>query len=123
MGGKSDDESTGHGTQKPVECMCRPMLNNSRVGDAVYEPFLGSGTTLIAAESVGRVCLAIEIDPGYVDVAIRRWQAFTGQPATLDADGRTFDDVAAARLKQTAAAKPVGAGSPRHPTRKKPRRA
>jgi DNA modification methylase len=123
MGGKSDDESTGHGTQKPVECMRRPMLNNSKVGDAIYEPFLGSGTTLIAAESVGRVCLAIEIDPGYVDVAIRRWQAFTGQPATLDADGRTFDDVAAARLKQTAAAKPVGAGSPRRATRKRPRMA
>jgi DNA modification methylase len=87
------------------------MLNNSKAGDTVYEPFLGSGTTLIAAESVSRVCLAIEIDPLYVDVAVRRWQAFTGKPATLDADGRTFDEVAAARLTQTAATKPAGAAS------------
>jgi DNA modification methylase len=87
------------------------MLNNSKVGDTVYEPFLGSGTTLIAAESVSRVCMAIEIDPLYVDVAVRRWQAFTGKPATLDADGRTFDEVAAARLTQTATTKPAGAAS------------
>jgi DNA modification methylase len=52
------------------------MLNNSSPGQAIYEPFLGSGTTLIAAQSSGRVCLAIEIDPLFVDLAIRRWQAF-----------------------------------------------
>ena len=62
------DTETAHGTQKPVECMRRPMLNNSTAGDAVYEPFLGSGTTLIAAESTGRVCFAMELDPAYVDV-------------------------------------------------------
>src|ERR1043165_7988194 len=77
------DTETIHGTQKPVECMRRPMLNNSSPGQAVYEPFLGSGTTLIAAQSCGRVCLAIELDPLYVDVAIKRWQAFTGEEATL----------------------------------------
>jgi DNA modification methylase len=89
------DTETTHGTQKPVECMRRPMLNNSKSGDAVYEPFLGSGTALIAAESIGRVCLALELDPLYVDVAVRRWQAFAGKQAVRVADGRTFDAVAA----------------------------
>lgn len=91
------DTETIHGTQKPVECMRRPMLNNSDPGQAVYEPFLGSGTTLIAAQTSGRSCLAIELDPLYVDVAIRRWQAFTGEQASLLADGHTFDAVAATR--------------------------
>jgi DNA modification methylase len=90
------DTETIHGTQKPVECMRRPMLNNSDVGQAVYEPFLGSGTTLIAAETIGRLCYAIEINPLYVDVAVRRWQAFTGKTAILD-DGRTFEEISAAR--------------------------
>jgi DNA modification methylase len=88
------DVETKHSTQKPVECMRRPILNNSSVGDSVYEPFLGSGTTLIAAESTGRVCFGIEIDPIFVDVAIRRWQAFSGQRATRGRDGVSFDDVA-----------------------------
>ena len=57
------DAETKHATQKPVECMRRPMLNNSSPGQAIYEPFLGSGTTLIAAQSCGRVCFGIEIDP------------------------------------------------------------
>jgi DNA modification methylase len=91
------DTETIHGTQKPVECMRRPMLNNSSPGQAIYEPFLGSGTTLIAAQTSGRSCFAIELDPLYVDVAIRRWQAFTGDSATLLDDGRTFDAVAAER--------------------------
>jgi DNA modification methylase len=112
------DTDTVHGTQKPVECMRRPMLNNSKAGDAVYEPFLGSGTTLIAAESVGRVCLAIEIDPLYVDVAVRRWQAFTGKQAALEAGGRTFDEVAAERLKRATAPKSAGAASSPRSARK-----
>jgi DNA modification methylase len=99
------DTETAHGTQKPVECMRRPMLNNSKAGDVIYDPFLGSGTTLIAAEATGRTCLASELDPIYVDVAIRRWQAFTGKQAML-ADGRTFDAVAADRAPTMAAAKP-----------------
>jgi hypothetical protein len=74
------------------------MLNNSNSGDVVYEPFLGSGTTLIAAESTGRVCLALELDPLYVDVAVRRWQAFAGKQAILIADGRAFDAVASEQL-------------------------
>jgi DNA modification methylase len=85
------DEATEHGTQKPVECMRRPIVNNSARGDLVYEPFAGSGSTLIAAESVGRVCLAIEIDPRYCDVIIERWQRHTRSVATLASDGRGFD--------------------------------
>jgi DNA modification methylase len=91
------DSDTIHSTQKPVECMRRPMLNNSEPGDTVYEPFLGSGTTLIAAETTGRACRAIELDPLYVDVAVTRWQAFTGLHATLEATGQTFVQVAAGR--------------------------
>lgn len=95
---------TGHSTQKPVECMRRPIENNSSPGQAVYEPFSGSGTTIIAAETTGRACHAVELDPAYVDVAVLRWQAFTGQKAVLDGDGRTFDEVAAARPKAEAKA-------------------
>ncbi len=90
---KDQDAETVHGTQKPVECMRRPILNNSNPGQAVYEPFMGSGTTLIAAETTGRVCLGIELNPAYVDVAVERWQQFTGQTAVLECDGRPFDEI------------------------------
>lgn len=88
---KGQDTDTVHGTQKPVECMRRPILNNSCAGDPVYDPFLGSGTTLIAAQTSGRTCVALEIDPAYVDVAVRRWQSFTGKKALRVGDGRAFD--------------------------------
>jgi DNA modification methylase len=94
---KPRKSETGHSTQKPVECMKRPIENNSSPGQAVYEPFSGSGTTIIAAEMTGRSCHAIELNPAYVDVAIKRWQDFTGQQATLEADGRAFDVMAASR--------------------------
>ena len=64
--------------------MKRPIENNSSPGQAVYEPFSGSGTTIIAAEMTGRSCHAIELLPQYVDVAIERWQQFTGEQAVLD---------------------------------------
>jgi DNA modification methylase len=105
------DTETIHGTQKPVECMRRPMLNNSSPGQTIYEPFLGSGTTLIAAQTAGRTCFAIELDPLYVDVAIKRWQAFTGEHATLLATGQTFERVAAERgaaASSSATKQPVG---------------
>ena len=92
---KDQDTETVHGTQKPVECMRRPILNNSSPGQAVYEPFMGSGTTLIAAETTGRVCLGIELNPAYVDVAVQRWQQFTGQEAVLDGTGESFSDLTA----------------------------
>src|SRR5436853_2443329 len=96
---KNLKSETGHGTQKPVECMRRPIENNASPGQAVYEPFSGSGTTIIAAEMTSRVCHAIEIAPAYVDVAVKRWQEFTGQQAVLDGDGRSFDTVAAQRAR------------------------
>jgi DNA modification methylase len=94
---KAQDAGTVHGTQKPVECMRRPMLNNSSIGQAVYEPFMGSGTTLIAAETCQRACLGIELNPAYVDVAVQRWQHLTGEKAILDGEGADFATVAAAR--------------------------
>ena len=75
--------------------MKRPIENNSSPGQAVYDPFVGSGTTIIAAEMTGRACHAIEINPAYVDVAIERWQNFTGERAMLD--GRVFEQVEAER--------------------------
>jgi hypothetical protein len=77
--------------------MRRPIENNSSPGQAVYDPFLGSGTTVVAAEMTGRACLALEIAPGYIDVAVERWQAYTGEQAVLDGDGRTFEAIAAQR--------------------------
>jgi DNA modification methylase len=73
------------------------MLNNSEPGDVIYEPFCGSGTAIIAAETAERICYAMEIDPGYCDVTIARFEAMTGQPAILDGEDRTFADIAAAR--------------------------
>lgn len=76
-----DDGETIHGTQKPVECMRRPIGNHGDESDDVYDPFVGSGTTVIAAEQLGRRCFAMDIDPVYVDVAVRRWEKFTGREA------------------------------------------
>jgi len=81
---------TGHSTQKPVECMKRPIENNSSPGQAVYEPFSGSGTTIIAGEMTGRCIYAIELSPAYVDVAVKRWQNFTGNQAVLEGSGEIF---------------------------------
>ena len=96
-GEAAEDPETVHSTQKPVECMRRPILNNSAPGDAIYEPFSGSGTTLIAAEMTVRNCLAMEIDPAYCDVAVLRWQVLTGRQAVLDGGSQTFNEIAAAR--------------------------
>ena len=95
---RDQDATTVHGTQKPVECMRRPMLNNSSPGQAVYEPFSGSGTAIIAAETIGRGCYAMELDPAYVDVAVQRWQAFTGQAAVLEGEGRSFAEIEVERV-------------------------
>ena len=89
----AEDAATPHGTQKPVEAMRRPIVNNSERGDLIYEPFCGSGTTLIAAETVGRRCFAMELDPAYCDVIVRRWEGFSGNAAVLDGDGRTSADL------------------------------
>lgn len=79
------DVDTNHSTQKPVEAMRRPILNSSKKGDLVYEPFAGSGSTLIAAETCGRKCLAMELNPEYCDIIIDRWERLTGREAVRSA--------------------------------------
>ena len=91
------DDSTGHGTQKPVELMRRPILNHTESGAVVYDPFLGSGSTLIAAETTGRTCYGLEIDPAYADLIVGRWQKLTGEEAVLEGDGRSFAEVTVER--------------------------
>jgi DNA modification methylase len=99
---RDQDAATVHGTQKPVDCMRRPMLNNSSPGQAIYEPFCGSGTSLIAAETTGRAVHAMELDAAYVDVAVLRWQQFTGKAATVEGSGETFAEVQARREAEAA---------------------
>jgi ParB-like chromosome segregation protein Spo0J len=124
--GKAGEKSTiwtssPNPTQRPVELMRTPIVNHLRRGEVVYDPFLGSGTsslrtthslcastlsrtthslcapTLAAAELTKRVCYGMELDPKYVDVAVRRWQTLTGKQATHDADGRSFEEIARER--------------------------
>jgi DNA modification methylase len=85
-----------HPTVKPVALVADAILDCSARGDIVLDSFLGSGTTLMAAERVGRACYGIEIDPVYVDVAIRRWQKLTGDRAIHASTGKSFDELAAA---------------------------
>lgn len=89
---------TGHSTQKPIECMRIPIENNSKAGDHVYEPFSGSGTTIIAGEQTGRKVLAVELNPAYVDLAVTRWEKFTAKTATLASTGQSFAAVMAERI-------------------------
>ena len=84
-----------HPTVKPVRLVADALLDCTARGEIVLDPFLGSGTTLLAAERVGRVCHGLEIDPLYVDTAIRRWQAHTGDEARHTESGRSFDEIAA----------------------------
>jgi DNA modification methylase len=89
----SDEEKFDHPTQKPLELMRRPILNHTKRGEAAYDPFLGSGTTLAAAELTERACYGLELDAKYVDVVVQRWQTLTGKKATLDGDGSTFEEI------------------------------
>lgn len=83
-----------HPTVKPVAMVADAILDGSSRGDIVLDAFLGSGSTMIAGERTGRRCCALELDPGYVDTAIRRWQTLTGDQARHAATGRSFDDLA-----------------------------
>jgi len=112
-----EDSGVGHGTQKPVECMKRPIENNSSPGQAVYEPFSGSGTTIIAGEMTGRHVYAMELSPAYVDVAVKRWQEFTGQQATLEKTGKPFGETISKAFKASEAGdvgKPFRTATVRH---------
>jgi DNA modification methylase len=82
---------------KPVALVADALLDCSAAGDIVRDPFLGSGSTLLAAERTGRICRGIEIDPRYVDAAIRRWQQHTGASAVHVPSGKLFNELAAER--------------------------
>ena len=84
-----------HPTVKPVALVADAILDCSARKDVVVDSFLGSGTTLIACERTGRVCYGIELDPLYVDTAVRRWERYTGEKAVNAASGKRFDDLAA----------------------------
>jgi len=98
IGGNTDEGVTVHPTQKPIELMRRPILNHTERGAFVYDAFLGSGTTLIAAEMTERICLGMDIDAGFVDVAVERWQRCTGRAAVLASSARTFEEMKKERL-------------------------
>jgi DNA modification methylase len=98
--GKARVVGNEHPTEKPVELFSRPIQKHTRPGDVCFEPFSGSGSQLIAAEDLRRRCLAMEISPAFVDVALKRWEKATGKEARLEGSGKTFREVAAERKKQ-----------------------
>lgn len=101
------DDLAMHPTVKPVALVVDAMRDCSMKGDVVLDVFLGSGTTVMAAEKIGRRAFGLEYDPAYVEVAVRRWQAYARDDAVLVGDGRTFDEIALDRLNAPA----VQAGS------------
>ena len=124
--GKARVTDNEHPTQKPLEIFARPMRKHTNVGDIVLEPFSGSGSQLIAAEMCQRRCRAIELQPVFVDVAVRRWQRLTGKDATLN--GTPWRTVAKKRgIKLDENGTPIGTQSPQQtktpkdkPARRKP---
>jgi DNA modification methylase len=97
------EELKAHPTAKPVSLIADAIRDCSRRRDIVLDTFAGSGTTIMAAERVGRRAYAMELEPRYVDVAIRRWQTFTGKDAVCAETGRTFEEIAAERTSGTKA--------------------
>ena len=89
-----------HPTVKPVILVADAIKDCSRPNDIVFDPFVGSGTAIIAAEKTKRFARGIEIDPAYVDVTIRRWQAITGGTAIHAATNRTFNDISSVRTEE-----------------------
>jgi DNA modification methylase len=96
------DELSAHPTVKPVVLVADALKDCTRRGDIVLDTFAGAGTTMLAAERVGRCAYSIELEPKYVDVAIRRWQTFTRRDAVLSGSGQTFDEVERERRRPTA---------------------
>ncbi len=97
FGRSRDQDLADHPTIKPTSLVADAIRDCSKRGHLVLDPFAGSGTTIVAAERTHRRAAAIEIEPRYVDTAVRRWQAFTGKTAVLAGDGRTYSEIAAAR--------------------------
>lgn len=97
---KREVKNEFHPTQKPVELANRAISNSSAAGDVVLDVFSGSGATIIAAEQTGRRCYAMELSPNYVDVAVRRWQQYTGKQAVHADTGKTFDETAAVNTEE-----------------------
>ncbi len=93
------DDRHGHATPKPVEMIARAMKSSSEKNDIVIEPFGGSGSTLMACETTQRICHTMELLPEWVDVIVKRWQAYTGKKAKLESDQRSFDEVKSKREK------------------------
>jgi DNA modification methylase len=106
------DELTVHPTVKPVALVADAMKDCSRRGSIVLDAFAGSGTTIVAAEQIGRRAFCVEIDPAYADVAVRRWQRFTGRDAILEETGQTFDELAAERCPSATDAPQPGQTGP-----------
>lgn len=103
-GNKKRSTDNVHPTQKPVELFARPMRRHTARGAVCFEPFSGSGSQIIAGEQESRRVRAMELSPAFVDVAVRRWESYTGQAAVLDGDGRSFADVSADRAAGVRAA-------------------
>jgi DNA modification methylase len=95
--GSEQDLLSQHPTVKPVALVADAILDCSARGEIVLDPFLGSGTTVIAAERTGRIAYGLELDPLYVDLVVRRWQRFTGKPAVLEGSDKSFDEIAEER--------------------------
>jgi DNA modification methylase len=98
------DELSMHPTLKPSSLIADSMRDCSRRGSIILDAFAGSGSTIVAAEQIGRRAFCIEIDRGYADVAVRRWQRFTGRDAILEGTGQTFDEIMAERSERDDAA-------------------
>jgi DNA modification methylase len=95
FGKNQDDERTAHSTQKPLECMAKPIKNNTSEGEGVYDPFAGSFTTMMACEHLGRICYSIELDPAYVDIGVQRWVNYRkkiGKEAIVKKNGQLCED-------------------------------
>jgi DNA modification methylase len=101
------DELAMHPTVKPVALVSEAIKDCSRRNGLVLDPFAGSGTVVIAAERTGRRARALEIDPHYVDVAVKRWQAYTGKDAVLSASGKTFEEVGEERARASSVIPPA----------------
>jgi DNA modification methylase len=111
FGRSRDEDQVDHPTVKPIALVAEAIRDVTARGDIVLDAFTGSGTTLLAAERTGRRCFGIEIEPRYVDVAIRRWERVSGEQAVLDTAGATFAETAEERRAANAASAGLSAAA------------